>query len=225
VTVSLCAIVLDEELLLPAMLRGVVDLVDELVVGVDDRTTDTTDAILASAGAHVARFTWADDFAAARNSVLERATGDWILALDADERLTPGGIAIIRDLLSSPAMTEMNGYCFQMLEVDLEGNPHTDHPTVPRLFERRADLRYRGVVHEEPVLLSAPGAARWCLVPEPFGMIHVGYDPRLWIGRKKHERNVRLLERRLREDPTDEYARRKLDQEMAMGESGVVQPR
>ena len=46
-----------------------------------------------------------DDFAAQRNAALELATGDWVLAIDADERVTPELAAEIRrvDRRSAPS--------------------------------------------------------------------------------------------------------------------------
>src|SRR6185437_680395 len=50
---------------------------------------------------HVFDFPWRDDFAAARNEALRRASGDWIFWLDADDRLTAENVARLRLLLDS----------------------------------------------------------------------------------------------------------------------------
>ena len=55
---------------------------------VDTGSTDRTVEIAAKMGAKVFRFSWIDDFAAAKNYAIEQAEGDWIALLDADEYMT-----------------------------------------------------------------------------------------------------------------------------------------
>ncbi len=87
--ISLCMIVKDEEEMLPRCLAAVAEHVDELVI-VDTGSTDRTVEIAESFGADVVEFPWNGSFADARNVSLDRATGDWILWLDADEVLDDG---------------------------------------------------------------------------------------------------------------------------------------
>ena len=84
--ISLCMIVKDEEEMLPRCLESVRGAVDEIIV-VDTGSSDRSVDIAREYGASVVEFAWCEDFAAARNAGLERASGDWILFLDADEAL------------------------------------------------------------------------------------------------------------------------------------------
>src|SRR5260370_36190982 len=84
--VSLCMIVKNEEAYLDACLRSVVDLVDEIVIA-DTGSTDRTKEIALGFGARGIDFVWQYSFAAARNESLKHATGDWVIWLEADERL------------------------------------------------------------------------------------------------------------------------------------------
>ena len=84
--ISLTLIVRDEEANLPACLDSARDLFDEIVV-VDTGSTDRTIELARERGARIVPFAWCDDFAAARNAGVEAAKGEWILWLDADERL------------------------------------------------------------------------------------------------------------------------------------------
>ena len=88
VSVSLTMIVKNEEDNLPHCLASVAGLFDEIVV-VDTGSTDRTKEIALGFGAKVFDFAWIDDFAAARNASLARATGDYAFWLDADDVLEP----------------------------------------------------------------------------------------------------------------------------------------
>ena len=63
-------------------------LFDEIVV-VDTGSRDRTREIAQEFGARVFDFVWVDDFAAARNAALARATGDYAFWLDADDVIDP----------------------------------------------------------------------------------------------------------------------------------------
>jgi tetratricopeptide (TPR) repeat protein len=84
---SLCMILKDEEDCLARCLLSATPVVDEMVI-VDTGSTDRTKAIAKTFGAKVYDFEWTDDFSEARNLSLSKATGEWILVLDADETIS-----------------------------------------------------------------------------------------------------------------------------------------
>ena len=84
---SVCMIVKDEADKLPLILGDIRGVADEIIV-VDTGSTDETIEIAKSAGAQVFDFPWCDDFSAARNYSLDQATGDMVLWLDADDRIS-----------------------------------------------------------------------------------------------------------------------------------------
>ena len=98
--ISLCMIVRNEAQNLPGCLAPVHDLVDEIIV-VDTGSTDRTPEIAREWGAQVFDFCWIDDFSAARNESLRHATGDYILWLDADDRLDSENVRRLESLLDS----------------------------------------------------------------------------------------------------------------------------
>ena len=84
---SVVLITLDEEAKIAGCLASV-SFADEVIV-VDSGSTDRTVALAESAGAKVVRTTDWPGFGAQKNRALDHATQDWVLSLDADERVTP----------------------------------------------------------------------------------------------------------------------------------------
>jgi glycosyltransferase involved in cell wall biosynthesis len=91
VTLSVVLITQNEEGNLPRTLESVMPLVrdgkGEIIV-VDSGSTDRTVEIAQSFGAKVLVEVW-KGFAAQKNSAMDKASMDWVLQLDADERLEP----------------------------------------------------------------------------------------------------------------------------------------
>jgi hypothetical protein len=98
-TVCACIIARDEEQRLPAALDSVA-FCDELVV-VDSGSRDRTMELARAAGACVIEHPWRG-FGTQRNVALDAATSDWILEVDADERVTPRLRAEIEAFLADP---------------------------------------------------------------------------------------------------------------------------
>lgn len=97
--ISACLIAQDEQERIAAALKSVA-FCDETIV-VDGGSSDNTIAIARAVGARVIENPW-PGFAAQRNVALDAATGDWILEIDADERVSPSLRASIQALLSQP---------------------------------------------------------------------------------------------------------------------------
>jgi glycosyltransferase involved in cell wall biosynthesis len=98
---SVAIIARDEERLLLGALESVRGLADEVLLLLDSRTRDGCAAIGRAAGARVLIEPWRG-FPAQRNRALDVCAGDWVLFLDADERVTNELRAEIQNLLVSP---------------------------------------------------------------------------------------------------------------------------
>src|SRR5271165_5855571 len=85
-TLALSMIVRDAASDLPACIESVRGVADEIVIA-DTGSTDHTIEIARTMGARVISIPWEDDFARARNLSLAEVTADWVLSMDADERL------------------------------------------------------------------------------------------------------------------------------------------
>lgn len=84
ITISLCMIVKNEELVLARCLNSIMEIVDEIII-VDTGSSDSTKEIAQKFTDKVFNFEWVNDFSAARNYSFSKASMDYILFLDADD--------------------------------------------------------------------------------------------------------------------------------------------
>ncbi len=105
---SVCIITLNEEANIARTLESLRGLADEIIL-VDSGSTDRTVSLARARGAKVFSEPW-KGFAPQKNSALAKATGDWILSLDADEEVSPELAASIKRLLTSAEAPQFAGY-------------------------------------------------------------------------------------------------------------------
>jgi pentatricopeptide repeat protein len=161
-TISLCMIVKNEEEWLPQCLESVKDLVSEIMI-VDTGSTDKTKEVAQKYGAKIFDFAWKDDFAAARNFSISKATGSWILWLDADETIAKKDHNYIRKIVVEEqfpiVVLEQRHYTNdtknpQFRQIDDRYKDEAKgfsgyYPTlITRLFKNGLGLQFEGVVHE-----------------------------------------------------------------------------
>jgi hypothetical protein len=191
VRLSAAMIVRDEEQVLGACLDSLIGQADEIVV-IDTGSADRTRDIARSFGALVFSISWPDDFSAARNSAVERATGDWILWIDADERLCV------------PENVRLGGLLDDRQAVGATVTMRPRHGFTPyrelRLFRKDPRIRFKGIIYEtvrdgvEAVCL----ADRRLIRDTPICIDHLGYEGDL---SRKHRRNLALLRRAVEDCP------------------------
>jgi len=197
---SLCMIVRDEEQLLPGCLESVRGVVDE-IVAVDTGSSDATPEIVRAHHGLLLRHAWREDFAAARNISLDAATGDWILWMDADERLRPEEHGRLRRLIERNASADAF-----LVPIRSETPAGAQVTRAHRLFRNRKGIRFSGRIHEQ----VSPSFARAGAREGPcfdFTIDHLGYNFSADKLRSKYERNLRLLNAAKRQDPRDAYVR------------------
>lgn len=158
--ISACMIVQDEQERIGAALASVA-FCDETIV-VDGGSRDETVAIAKAAGARVIENPW-PGFAAQRNVALDAASGDWVIEIDADERVTPRLRASIQALLAGPPAAAGMAVC-ALRHRFLGGllGPSAKYPAYrARIFRREAYRHdesrtvHEGVEpHERPVVLD-----------------------------------------------------------------------
>jgi hypothetical protein len=147
-TLTACVIARDEEQRLPACLESL-QFCDEVVV-VDSGSRDRTREIAHAAGARVVENPWRG-FAAQRNVALDLASGDWVLEIDADERVTPELAGEMRALVGEcPAEVRMAAIPMRDVFLGKPLGPSARFPRYRHRLFRRGAFRHdeSRTVHE-----------------------------------------------------------------------------
>lgn len=183
--ISAAIIVRDEAANLDACLASLHELVDEIVV-VDTGSVDASVEVARRHGAVVAHEPWRGDFATPRNRSLDLASGEWILYVDADERVRGADHAAARGALTAAT----DHVAFRIRFVPRIGwTPYHEY----RLWRSHPEIRFQSRIHESTVPAIHAVAARDRLRISDSDLLtidHLGYegDQRL-----KHARNEPIL--------------------------------
>ena len=206
-TITACLIVKNEEEFIGQCLESIKRIATQIIV-VDTGSDDDTIQIAENYGAQVFHFDWCDDFAAARNFGLEKASGDWVLIIDADEVLTPEGMA---GLLEDIQQKNHLGFRIRCNHLEKTGGNKGYQPMadawhyIPRLVRNAPGLHFVGIIHEQIFSSVTVRAEDWQM-ETGFGHTefhHFGYDPDTKIKRNKSKRNITLLEKALEDSPDE----------------------
>lgn len=196
VLVSAVLIVRDEEAVLDDCLRSLSGVVDEIVV-VDTGSVDNSLAISRRYGAQLSQHEWHDDFAEARNVSLDRATGEWVLYIDADERLVDGDRSSLESLLANA-----DEVAFRVLLRPYSSmTPYREY----RLWRNDPRIRFEGRMHERvvPAIQQVARLDGRPIGDAPLFLEHVGYEG---DQTRKHRRNLPILRRFIEEEPEHLFA-------------------
>ena len=119
----------------------------ELIIA-DTGSDDGTREIAEKYADLVFDFPWINDFSAARNSVMDRASGEWYISVDADEYLDEDCSELV-EYLKNPNMYR-NDFCGVVIRnygsTDLIG-PYSDFMAI-RMVRMSTGTRYHGAIHE-----------------------------------------------------------------------------
>jgi tetratricopeptide (TPR) repeat protein len=189
--IAAALIVRDEAAYLGACLESIRPVVDDIVV-VDTGSVDGTPALAAAHGARVFHRAWNNDFAAARNAALDHCGTDWILYIDADERLDPvERSALAAQLAAAPEVA------FRLLLRPCLG---TTAYREYRLWRNDPRIRFSGAIHEKvvPAIHAVAASDQRPIGRCDLQLTHVGYEG---DQTRKHHRNLPLLRRQVRAEP------------------------
>ena len=137
--ISAVLIVKNESVMLPQCLESVKGL-DEIIIADTGSTDSTIEVAKRYTDKIYTEHVWNDNFADARNYAKSKATGDWILSIDADESLYD--VASVREAV---AIAESIGAL--AVDVNCISDRGNQEFFYPRLFKNDLRVFWEGAVH------------------------------------------------------------------------------
>lgn len=197
--ISACIIAKNESAEIARWLASAGSYSDEIVF-VDTGSTDDTRQIAASAGAIVYEYPWQDDFAAARNFALEKALGEWIVFLDADEIFfEPHKVRAFLQALEC-RQSEIEAVAPTIINIDADAHDlEIQRFQAVRIWRNRPGRRYIGCIHEAVYDDGMP--LQQVLKTKTLSIRHTGYSSSRV--RQKLRRNLQMLQQKICQNDQD----------------------
>jgi glycosyltransferase involved in cell wall biosynthesis len=167
---SVTVITLNEEEYLPICLESVKSIADEIVV-IDSGSSDKTVEIAKKfdAKVYIRKF---DNYANQKNYASEKATGDWILSLDADEQIEP---RLAKEILLAISTQKYQGYTIPRNNIILgkfirfsRWQPELDRHV---WLWKKAMGEWVGDVHEEVVVKGCVGRLKYAKIHNSYNSV------------------------------------------------------
>ena len=145
-------------------------------------------------------FPWIDDFAAARNAVLDRSSGEWFMALDADEWFDPHIDNLVKFLKLPQKQYHLLSFIIHNYKTwNDTGTGDFNEFFAMRIMRNGMGIRYEGCIHEHwkyPETLDNTEIVRLDVL-----VYHDGYAFASNADMQaKHDRNMKLLKIKLEKD-------------------------
>jgi tetratricopeptide (TPR) repeat protein len=144
-------------------------------------------------GAKVLHLPWNHDFSEARNFCISHATCDWILSLDADERIERKDLPKIRKIIRE--LRDIDGVYMTIWNQGNSPASVSAHYLI-KLFRRKSEIRYQRRIHEVVTVSGATYVSN-------IRVIHLGY----YLGKERMEekylRDLDILLECHRNEPND----------------------
>ena len=198
---SICIITKNEEQNIDRCLKALVPYGLETIV-VDTGSTDRTKQIAARYTDRLYDFPWCDDFSAAKNFAIEKASHSYVLVLDSDEFVEQLDLsALEKQIAAHPGAV---GRIRRRNVFHRNGEEQENREWINRIFAKEY-FHYEGRIHEQ--VTSLHGAESGYRTYEtPVVILHTGYDLPGQQKKEKAKRNIRLLEQELKQLGWDENA-------------------
>ncbi|MCM1173596.1 MAG: glycosyltransferase [Blautia sp.] len=200
IPISVCIIARNEEKNIEKCLAPLMPYHFEIIV-VDTGSTDRTKEIARKYTDLIYDFEWVNDFSAARNFSLKKASHNYVLILDCDEFLTEIDLdAVCQAIEEHPRGV---GMLLRHSYYDNHGMRVSYPDRVERLFHKR-HYHYTLSIHEQ-VTSSKTGGTLFERYDIPLTVDHVGYCGGMESMLQKVERNNSLLLKEIEKNPDDPY--------------------
>jgi len=185
--ISFCTCVRNEARNLPELLEHVKDIVDEIIV-IDDMSTDGTYEIAKRYGAKVYRRRTMGFVEQNRQYAFNKATSDWILYLEADERLSTELRRDLRKIIENS--DEIDGYALSVRYYVKRGyfikHYNQLYPNFRLRIFKKNKVMCKALIHTDPEVFGKIVH----LHPDKYFIKHLVYEHYL-LNRKSMRRHVK----------------------------------
>lgn len=196
--ISVCIIAKNEEKNIDRCLSSLAPYGFEIVL-VDTGSTDRTKELASKYTDKIFDFVWVDDFSAARNFSLDKATNNWIFMIDCDEWIETIDIEELEYFRKnlSHAVGSVDRH-------NITGTPDAPGKTIDRTerFFSKKLFHYTGTIHEQ-LTPKYEKTFETYLLKTSIG--HDGYCMTEEARLAKSHRNVKLLLKQLEKEPDNPY--------------------
>lgn len=207
---SICLIAKNEEKKIERCLSAASKLNAEIVL-TDTGSTDRTKELAMKYTNKIYNFEWCNDFSAARNFSISKASYDWVLVLDCDEYVESFDLEILNNLTKVA-----DNYFIGEISIlsKVQNSDETIASSIGRFFNRNF-LHFEDAIHEQLLPLKKHPVIRASI---PLTVLHEGYAGTFEERQRKSQRNRELLLASLQKDPNNPYLYYKLGVSHSMAE-------
>ena len=190
---SLCIITKDEEAVFPDFIKNMEGIADEIIVA-DIGSGSRIPELAKQAGEAIYQPAWEDDFSQIKNFCMDRATGDWVLFLQANETISREQHSELKVLMLNPAA---EGYLFGV-DDGREKREEACPAQSLRLLRNRKNYRFRYRSFE-----YIPDEELYSILSSGIKITRSADMALCWQTKER----IRLLKMDLKERPQDGYVR------------------
>lgn len=191
---SICIITKNEEQNIDRCLKALVPYGLETIV-VDTGSTDHTKQTVACYTDRLYDFPWCDDFSAAKNFAIAKATNPYVLVLDSDEFVEQLDLSALEKQLATHPMAV--GRIRRRNVFHRNGEEQENREWINRIFAKEY-FHYEGRIHEQVTPLHGAESG-YQTYETPVVILHTGYDLPEQQKKEKAKRNIHLLEQELKQ--------------------------
>ncbi len=171
------------------------------IVLVDTGSTDDTKKVAAKYTKNIFDFEWCDDFSAARNFAISKASKDYILIIDTDEFVDNIDYDNVIKLIKQHPEAIGDIHLKNLYQSD--GSDMVSNELIHRLFPKKL-YHYTGTIHEQVTSIEVNNSND-LVYDAPIYATHIGYSGGKDLRKTKALRNLGLLFKELELTPNDPY--------------------
>lgn len=211
--VSVCIIAKNEEKYIEQCLKSVLQYGFEIIV-VDTGSSDRTKELAEKYTDKVFDFEWCSDFSMARNFCAGKASNDWILVIDCDEKIQMLDVDRLEELIKLFPQS-VGRLIVKNVKQSSDGSMDYETDEIVRLYDRKT-YEFAAPVHEQIRRIGALDGEALEGFDIPIELIHYGYAISGEEMAEKQRRNLALLYRQAEREPDNAYIYFQIGQSQAI---------